>query len=247
VFERNLVICSLEHTGGTRIGLSFGGGGTGAAFCAPDFDPNGFCAVEHSDGVIRNNVIATCSDVGIYINRGANTHVLYNTLIDTAGIDFRFETTTGEAAGNLMTGDVHPRNEGTVTATGNRVNVDLATFQTWYANPAVGDLNVTGDVAELLGAGPARADVTDDYCLQARPSGALTVGAIEHAAGNCDTTMPPVDPDPPVGGDGATTAPDDGGGGCCNSSPIGASPLLAVLVLLLLARRERHRRLLVDA
>ncbi|HEY5925805.1 MAG TPA: chondroitinase-B domain-containing protein, partial [Kofleriaceae bacterium] len=35
LFERNLVICSRDTTGGTRIGLSFGGGGTAPQFCAP--------------------------------------------------------------------------------------------------------------------------------------------------------------------------------------------------------------------
>jgi hypothetical protein len=39
LFERNLVICTKDAPAGSiRIGLSFGGGGTGAAFCAPAFD-----------------------------------------------------------------------------------------------------------------------------------------------------------------------------------------------------------------
>jgi len=234
VFERNLVICSRDHAGGTRIGLSFGGGGTAPQFCAPAFDAGTPCAVEHEGGTIRNNIIASCSDVGIYLNRGHDSHVLFNTLVDTAGIDFRFETTTGEAAGNLMSGDIHPREQGTVTADGNRVNVDLATFASWYRDPAAGDLTATGDLAELIAAGPPRAEVIDDYCVQPRPSGALTLGAIEHSAGNCDTTTPPVDPDPPLPEDPAAPS----AGGCCHSSGPGATPLLVLLGLLLLRRRS---------
>lgn len=233
VFERNLVICSREHTGGTRIGLSLGGGGTAPQFCAPAFDAGTPCAVEHEGGTIRNNIIARCSDVGIYLNRGHDSHVLFNTLIDTAGIDFRFETTTGEAAGNLMSGDIHPRDQGTVTADGNRVNVDLAMFTTWYRDPAAGDLTATGDLTELIAAGPPRADVVDDYCVQPRPSGALTLGAIEHSAGNCTTTTPPVDPDPPVDPVG-----DQPSAGCCRASGPGATPLLVLLGFLALRRRR---------
>ena len=83
-----------DTTGGTRIGLSFGGGGTAPQFCAPAFDANTPCSVEHDGGTMRNNIIANCSDVGIYLNRGKDTNILYNTLIATAGIDFRFDTTT---------------------------------------------------------------------------------------------------------------------------------------------------------
>ena len=249
LYERNLVICSSATTGGTRIGLSFGGGGTAPQYCAPAYDANVPCAVEHADGTIRNNIIVNCSDVGVYINRGANTHVLYNTLIATAGIDFRFDTTTGEAAGNVLTGTIHPRDGGTFTNGGNMTGVDAATFAGWYRDPLAGDLSVIGDVSELIGAGSARSDVTDDYCAQTRPAGALTLGAIEHSVGTCDTTRPPVAPDTGSdGGDGTSTGDDAGtgspamgsGGGCCEA---GGSPDAALIVVvgLLLSRRRRAR------
>ncbi len=39
LFERNLVLCAdLDMTGGTRIGLSLGGGGMDPALCAPKYD-----------------------------------------------------------------------------------------------------------------------------------------------------------------------------------------------------------------
>lgn len=248
LYERNLVICSRATTGGTRIGLSFGGGGTGAQYCAPAYDPNVPCSVEHTDGTIRNNIIVNCSDVGVYINRGANTHVLYNTLIATAGIDFRFDTTTGEAVGNVLTGSIRPRDGGTVTATGDMTGVAESTFASWYRDPLAGDLTVTGDVSGLVAAGPMRDDVTDDYCTQVRPSGALTLGAIEHSVGTCDTTTPPVgsgsagpDADGTPGADDAGTGGSEpGGGGCCQAGGPGASPLLALGLAALVLRRRRY-------
>ncbi len=241
LFERNLVVCSRDTIGGNRIGLSFGGGGTAPQFCAPAFDAGTPCAVEHEGGTIRNNIIASCSDVGIYVNRGHDSHVLYNTIIDTARVDLRFDTTTGEAVGNLMSGSINPRDDGTVVATGNLDGIDLAMFETWYQDPAIGDLMAIGDLSQLLGAGPARADITDDFCAQLRPTGALTLGAIEHAVGGCDTSMPPPDPDPdPDPPPGDDPGDDPSAGGCCNTGAPGATPLFALAVLALLRRRGRR-------
>jgi len=195
LFERNLVMCTyLVQTGGTRIGLSFGGGGTGAQFCAPDFDPDVPCDPEHSDGVMRNNVIVNCSDVGIYLNLAANTRVLSNTLIGTAGIDFRFASTSGEADGNVLSGAIRGRDDGTFTPGTNVENVELDTFLAAYVGPLSGDLRVLGDdvVADWIGAGAPRADVPDDYCLRDRPAAAPTLGALEHSLGDCTTFPPPV-------------------------------------------------------
>lgn len=242
LFERNVVLCSRDTTGGTRIGLSFGGGGTAPQFCAPAFDAGTPCAIEHEGGTIRNNIIASCSDVGIYINRGHDSHVLYNTIIDTAGVDFRFDTSTGEAAGNLLSGIVNPREGGTVTATGNLDNIDLAMFETWYADPAAGDLMAIGDLAQLIGAGPARADVTDDFCAQPRPAGALTLGAIEHSVGGCDTTMPPVDPDPDPPPPDDDDPVDPSTGGCCQTGAPGTTPLFALFALCWIYRRRYSGR-----
>ncbi|MDQ3338775.1 MAG: right-handed parallel beta-helix repeat-containing protein [Myxococcota bacterium] len=247
VFERNLVLCSRVTTGGTRIGLSLGGGGTGPQFCAPAYDANVPCSVEHDGGVIRNNIIANCSDVGIYLNRAKDTRVLYNTLIGTAGIDFRFATTTGEAVGNLLTGMIRPRDGGTVTASANMSSIAVTTFTSWYRAPLTGDLATVGDVRGLVGAGPARADVPNDYCAVLRPAGMATLGAIEHSVGTCDTTRPPVGPDP-VGGDDAPSGDDAGGGGggggdsggCCQAQPT-PDWLALVLVLCVVMRRPRSR------
>jgi uncharacterized protein (TIGR03382 family) len=251
LFERNLVICTREHTGGTRIGLSFGGGGTGNEFCAPAFDANVACSTEHTGGTMRNNIIVNCSDVGIYLNEAAESHILYNTLIGTTGIDFRFATTSGDAIGNLMTSVPRTRDGATMNATGNMTNVDVAQFDTWYLTPLMGDLSVTGDVSTLIGAGPTDASVTNDYCAKPRPVGSpYTLGALEHSVTpGCDTRRPPVstnDPPPGTVDAGPNFAADDfprmdpPESGCCQTqSRPDLSAILGLFALSWLLRRRR--------
>ena len=76
VFERNLVRCSQAFSGGVRLGLSFGGGGTSPDAICED----GSCTPEHQGGIMRNNIVLSCSDVGIYLNKAANTRLQHNTL-----------------------------------------------------------------------------------------------------------------------------------------------------------------------
>jgi hypothetical protein len=249
LFERNLVVCSYITTGGTRIGLSFGGGGTGNQYCAPAFDPNVPCSVEHDGGTMRNNIIVNCSDVGIYLNKAKDSHILFNTLIATTGVDFRFTTTSGEAVGNLLGSMIRARDGGMLSESGNRMNVDASQFAAWYGTGAItGDLKIVGDVSSLIGAAPMRADVKDDYCAATRPAGALTLGALEHSVmPACNTTFPPtgtpVDPtgDGALGGDAGNGGPSGGGGGCCQSSqrPDVPAVLLALFGLLRFRRRVR--------
>ncbi len=250
--ERNRVLCANEvATGGTaRIGLSLGGGGTAPQFCAPAFDINTPCSVEHEGGVIRNNIIANCSDVGVYLNLAKDSKVLYNTLVATTGIDFRFQGTTGEAVGNVLTGTVKPRDGGTVAASANLENVAPGTFSAMYQEPLVGNLAITGDISALVGIGPARTDVTNDYCARMRPTGSYTLGALEHSLGSCDTLVPPIDPGGDGGGGGADGARDgitDGatgnGGGCCGvgGDPVSSGVLVAVIGCCV-RRRRVHKR-----
>lgn len=214
VFERNLVLCSDQvDTGGVRIGLSFGGGGTGNQYCAPAFDPDVPCDPEHTDGIMRNNIIVGCSDVGIYLNRSADTRLLHNTLIATSGIDFRFGSSTGEADGNVLSGLIRERDGGSFVAGTNVENVTLETFLAAYQDPEAGDLRLLGDVSAWIGAGTPRDDVQDDYCLRDRPEGPTTLGALEHSLGDCETTTPP------VGGETSTTSGAGGGSGGGDPGP----------------------------
>jgi MYXO-CTERM domain-containing protein len=222
LFERNLVVCSTTAGGGTRIGLSFGGGGTGAQFCAPAFNPNVPCDVEHTNGTMRNNIIASCSDVGIYLNRSKGTKLLFNTLVATNGIDFRFATTTGIAVGNVLAGAIRARDGGTFTPTDNLENV--TSFAAWYQAPAIGDLRKKGDLSSLLGKSAVRTDVVDDYCLRPRKT-SWDLGALQASLGDCDTLVPPPGSGGPDGGapDGGADGGGTSGGGGSSGTSGGAS------------------------
>lgn len=196
LFERNLVVCSDLHNGATRIGLSLGGGGTGAQFCAPAFDASVPCDPEHTGGTIRNNVIASCSDVGIYLNKAKDTKLLFNTLVATAGIDFRYASSTGIAVGNVLDGKIRGRDGGTFTGTENLES--FTGFEAAFVDPKRGNLKKKGDLSALLGKGSARPDVLDDYCARRR-AGAYDLGAQQLSLGDCASILPPEGPSQPTG------------------------------------------------
>lgn len=115
LIERNLVIGAREvATPGARVGLSLGGGGTDTPFCRHQT-----CAVEHSAGIIRNNIVLNGSDVGIYLNRASHTLGAHNTLLMTTGIDVRFPTSSATVLNNVLTGSMRERDGGSVQARDN--------------------------------------------------------------------------------------------------------------------------------
>ena len=105
LIERNLVVCSKRHTSGVRLGLSLGGGTTGAGLCQ-----QGSCATEHRGGTIRNNLVMNCNDAGIYLSKSPDSRVYNNTVYNAAfGIDVRFNS-TATVTNNLLSGpDPQPR------------------------------------------------------------------------------------------------------------------------------------------
>lgn len=105
-FERNLVVCTPRDISapGVRVGISFGGGGTGSGACR-----DGNCqAYEHRRGVAANNIVAHCNDVGLDVNRSQDITLAHNTLVNTAGIGARGGASVRSAA-NLLDGGVHAR------------------------------------------------------------------------------------------------------------------------------------------
>lgn len=262
LYERNLVVCQTSgpSSADARIGLSFGGGGTGAAFCAPAFNAAVPCDVEHLDGVMRNNLIVNCSDVGVYLNRASNTRLLFNTLIDTNGVDFRFVTTSGLAQGNLLGSVVRSRDQGTFSSVDNLQGVSSATFSAAYKHPATGDLTVQGDVSSWVGRAAAHAQVTEDYCGRARPAGPWSYGALEHALGACGVDAGPRDAgtvadggmgvdaglavDAGAGQDAGLTLDGGAGPGAQGSCGCGTSGSPALFALGVLVAYRRRRQLI---
>jgi hypothetical protein len=118
LLEQNVVLCEdrLRGAAGQRIGLSLGGGGTGKAYCRD----GGKCITEQEGSTLRANLIASCSDDGIYLNAAARSKVMHNTLVDTGGIAVRFPTSSAELDGNLVDGIIRSRDSGILHLGDNR-------------------------------------------------------------------------------------------------------------------------------
>jgi len=206
IFERNLVLCEQLHSGQVRLGLSFGGGGSSPDSICED----GTCTPEHQNGIMRNNVIANCpSDVGIYINEGANTRLYNNTLYQTTGIDFRFDATTGEAINNILMGSIRDRDGASSTNSTNVTGLEAADFAAIFSDPGASDFSLVNGT-QIVNQGTQLTEVTDDFCRNDRDDGANDIGAVEYDGdGPCDTTKPFV----ASGSGGAGGGSGVGGGG----------------------------------
>jgi len=191
LFERNLVVCERRFSGGVRLGLSFGGGGTG-----PDsICEEGSCTPEHQNGIMRNNLILDCpQDVGIYLNAAANSRIQHNTLYNTTGIDVRFAASSADVRNNLLAGQIRNRDGGTSSGAGNLVQVTNASFTSWFQAPASADFRLRAGGA-FVDLGVAAPLVIADYCANLRDDGAPDIGAVEYDGDAvCDTRVAGGDP-----------------------------------------------------
>lgn len=146
--ERNVVVCEdrLRSVAGQRVGLSLGGGGTSADACR-----DGRCITEQERSVIAANLIASCSDDGIYLNRAAMSTIAHNTLIDTAGITARFGQSSADVEGNLVDGIVRAQAGAVLHDNDNRVTgiaslyVGSHPVRRLFADPSTLDLRWRSD------------------------------------------------------------------------------------------------------
>ena len=185
VFERNLIVCHwrLPLDGDIRLGLSLGGGGTGDQFCR-----KGDCQTEHTGGIIRNNIIARCpADVGIYLNRAAQTQIHNNLLIANVGIDVRFETSSASIHNNIVEGKIRNRDGGIHHADNNVITSECSLFSRWlnscsvedlYSAPLAGDFRLR-DGTRIVDKGNIDPQGTIDFCGTAR-NGRPDIGPIEY-------------------------------------------------------------------
>ena len=175
--ERNLVVCTTRGISqpGLRVGLSMGGGGTGASFCRDQR-----CQAEHSDGVIANNVVAHCNDVGIDVNRSVRILVAHNTLVNTLGMLVRGRPADMDALDNLVEGGIHTRDGAQVRLKDNLVQSRLDDV---LLRPDALDLRWL----ELPTTLQRSALVRDDFCGRQRPR-ASPPGAT--VAATCVTQSP---------------------------------------------------------
>ena len=120
VFSRNVILCEWRLRGrkGQTIGLSFGGGGTERGLRRE----RGRSGLEHADGVMTGNLIAFCSDDGIYLNRATNSVIRRNTLIATSGIVVRYPESTAIIESNMVDGLIRQRDDGLFWGEGNEAS-----------------------------------------------------------------------------------------------------------------------------
>ncbi len=179
IFERNLVICEWRHKGFTRIGLSFGGGGSEV----PEICEDRTCTPKHTNGIIRNNIIMNCpADVGIYVNASRNIKILDNTMINTGGIDIRFPESNAEIRNNILSGRVRERDGGTLKQD-NNLSIDSA--MTLFADAASGDFRLRDGTA-IRDRARAMPEVPDDFCGNPRGHDRTDLGAIGYSGPSCD-------------------------------------------------------------
>lgn len=159
LFEGNLVWCEHELAGrrGQRVGLSFGGGGTGYAYCR-----DRRCITEQQGGIMRGNLIASCSDVGVYLNSAADSRIEDNTLVDTTGIDVRFASSSARLDGNLVDGPIRSRDGGLLHLGDNETAsvwpsyVGRHPVRALFADPRRGDFTWSGKAPQRQGGRPGR-------------------------------------------------------------------------------------------
>lgn len=184
VFEKNLVVCEYGITGGVRVGLSFGGGGTGE-----EFFRDKRTEFEHINGIARNNIVMYCSDVGLYLNKAKGTKVLNNTFYETTGIDVRFPESTALVVNNLVSGRIWDRNGGTSIRRNNIVSsvegwpLNLRNgIQDLFVNPAAGNFSArAGHDKDIVDQGEATGLVWEDFCGNARDPHP-DIGAMEYGS-----------------------------------------------------------------
>ena len=181
LMENNLILCEylLHGTGTQQIGLSLGGGGTGKAVCRDQR-----CITEQDGSIIRANLIGSCSDDGIYINRSATSKVIHNTLIDTGGISVRFPESTAEVIGNLVDGNIRSRDQAILRQSD---NMDTTVTRLFIGSHPVRNLFDGGYGSLLVGkvphraAGPAASGIPD--LCSAKSSDPHAYGAFDDFAG----------------------------------------------------------------
>lgn len=178
IFEKNLVIGEYRHTGGVRVGLSLGGGGTGKSYARDKDD-----SIEHTSGIIRNNVVMYCKDAGIYLNKAADTKIYHNLLYRTMGIDVRYPVSSAEIQNNILTSRVADRDGGQSRLSNNIIlekrmfgSQDLSEY---FKNSQKADFSIKQGT-NIVNKGRVLPGIFEDICGNAR-DGQPDIGPFEYS------------------------------------------------------------------
>ena len=158
---------------------------------------------DHQGGTIRNNFISlqpglmstsrkASSDGMIIVWDSPGTKVYHNTLLTNGNvfksIEFRFNTTAGEARNNLADAPLGTRDGATFSQSGNLLTATSSLF----VNPDAGDLHLKSTATAVIDQAPALTSVTDDIDGNVRPVGSASdIGAHEFVANGGGDTLPP--------------------------------------------------------
>jgi hypothetical protein len=158
-----------------QVSISFGGGGSPLSL-----HRNGNPA-EHYGGIMRNNIIHTGSDVGIYMNKASNFKIYNNTLWPANGfssIDVRYAESYGSIINNICSEGYQLRDGGVATTATNLFNASASLF----VNQAAANYHLASTATQAINQGTnTTADVAYDMDWEARPKGAaVDIGADEY-------------------------------------------------------------------
>ncbi len=163
VIERNLVIGAHDRPAvGVVLGISLGGGGTGAQFC-----PDGDCATNCEDrrSIVRNNIVAHCTDACFHTKRSCDGLFTNNLGMDCGiGLQVQNNGTEGlvRIENNLLDGRIAGGDNRSESNNVLRVGAALSFI---YADPENYDFSAGDDPAAILGQGSdIISEVSDDYC-----------------------------------------------------------------------------------
>ena len=180
IFEQNLIRCEWGHHGGIRVGISFGGGGTNEKACR-----DGHCEAEQNGGILRNNIIMNCpNDVGVYLNKSAETLIHNNLIANTRGIDVRFAESDALIVNNVIDGRIFARDGGSYAADHNVVGaLEAVLFNSksadLYVDPINGNFHGR-NLEPVLGKGRVLENAGKDLCDQAYSRVMLDIGPMQY-------------------------------------------------------------------
>ncbi|MCG5497523.1 chondroitinase-B domain-containing protein [Ectothiorhodospira variabilis] len=102
-FNRNLIICEWNHTGGHRLGLVMEDNGS----------PRDAINRGTHTARVTNNIILNCPDEpGIYLRHASRPLIAHNTLYNAFGIQARYPGTWADVSDNILSGTVWERDQG---------------------------------------------------------------------------------------------------------------------------------------
>lgn len=162
MIEQNLVVGSTSpaFAKGAIVGISFGGGGTGAQFV-----PNGDISCEDYNSVARNNIILNTTDAGLHTKRACGSK-FYHNMVYKAGIGLQIQIDGAKdpvlIQHNLLGGRITGKNNR--TEIDNWVQVTDQDFAKVFTDPAKYDFSLKPAAADLLFKVDTLNAVSNDYC-----------------------------------------------------------------------------------